>query len=203
MRTHCHLKMLVQVWALIAMWSLWCGHGPSSSFGAAVIIWGWCGWGCWLSLKQWAVIHARRHCCMVVVVMGACCCLCIIIVNCWHCVVVVVVVITHCQFGSWWSLLFGGDGWQLLSLYDGGQSSHCCVAVLGTEKKQDRDSNRKREETDSEKAQDQERVQYLSLLLCGGNIDVGGRKESDTLEKLPILEYEQAMCWFRVGLLDL
>jgi len=63
---------------------------------------------------------------------------------------VVVVVIAHCQFGSWWSLLFGGDGWQSLSLHDGGQSSHCCVAVLGTEKKQDRDSDRKREETDSE-----------------------------------------------------
>jgi len=90
--------------------------------------------------------------------------------------------------------LFGGDGWQSLSLHDGGKLSHCRMAVLGTEKKQDRDSDRKREETDSEKEQDQERVQYLSLLLCGGNIDVGGRKESDTLEKLPILEYEQVMC---------
>jgi len=69
-------------------------------------------------------------------------------------VVVVVVVIAHCQFGSWWSLLFGGDGWQLLSLHDGGQSSHCCMAVLGAEKKQDRDSNRKQEETDSKKEQD-------------------------------------------------
>jgi len=67
---------------------------------------------------------------------------------------VVVIVIARCQFGSWWSLLFGGDGWQLLSLHDGGQSSHCCVAVLGAEKKQDRDSDRKQEETDSKKEQD-------------------------------------------------
>jgi len=31
----------------------------------------------------------------------------------------------------------------------------------------------------------------------------GGRKESDRLEKLPISEYEQVTCWFRVGLLNL
>jgi len=72
-------------------------------------------------------------------------------------VVVVVVVIACYQFGSWWSLLFGGDGWQLLSLHDGGPS-HCCMAVLGAEKKQDRDSDRKQEETDSEKEQDQEGI---------------------------------------------
>ena len=91
--------------------------------------------------------------------------------------VVVVVVIARCQFGSWWLLLFG-DGWQSLPLHDGGQSSHCCEAVLGAEKKQDRDSDRKREETDSEKEQDRERAQYMSPLLRGGNVDVGGRKES-------------------------
>jgi len=38
MRAHHHLKMLVRVWALVTVWRLWCGHGPSSSFGAAVII---------------------------------------------------------------------------------------------------------------------------------------------------------------------
>ena len=65
-----------------------------------------------------------------------------------------------------------------MPLHDGGQLSHCCEAVLGTEKKQDRDSNRKGEETDSEKERDRERAQYLSPLLRGGNIDVGGRKES-------------------------
>ena len=31
----------------------------------------------------------------------------------------------------------------------------------------------------------------------------GGRKGSNRLEKLPVLEYEQVTCWFRVGLLDL
>ena len=31
----------------------------------------------------------------------------------------------------------------------------------------------------------------------------GGRKESERLEKLPVSEYEQVTCWFRVGLLDL
>ena len=30
----------------------------------------------------------------------------------------------------------------------------------------------------------------------------GGRKGSNRLEKLPVLEYEQVTCWFRVGLLD-
>jgi len=36
MHAHHCLKMLVRVWALIAVWSSWCGHGPSSLFGAAV-----------------------------------------------------------------------------------------------------------------------------------------------------------------------
>ena len=31
----------------------------------------------------------------------------------------------------------------------------------------------------------------------------GGRKGSNRLEKLPVLEDEQVTCWFRVGLLDL
>ena len=31
----------------------------------------------------------------------------------------------------------------------------------------------------------------------------GGRKEGGKLEKLPVSEYEQVTCWFRVGLLDL
>ena len=31
----------------------------------------------------------------------------------------------------------------------------------------------------------------------------GGRKGSNRLEKLPVLEYDQVTCWFRVGLLDL
>jgi hypothetical protein len=29
------------------------------------------------------------------------------------------------------------------------------------------------------------------------------KKESDRFEKLPVSEYEQVTCWFRVGLLDL
>jgi hypothetical protein len=32
------LKMLVRVWARVVVWSSWCGHEPSSSFGAAVVI---------------------------------------------------------------------------------------------------------------------------------------------------------------------
>jgi hypothetical protein len=31
----------------------------------------------------------------------------------------------------------------------------------------------------------------------------GGRKESERLEKLPVSEYEQVTCWFRMGFLDL
>ena len=38
------------------------------------------------------------------------------------------------------------------------------------------------------------------VVLCDHE---GGRKESDRLEKLPVSEYEQVTCWFRVGLLDL
>jgi len=30
----------------------------------------------------------------------------------------------------------------------------------------------------------------------------GGRKASDGFKKLPVSEYEQVTCWFRVGLLD-
>ena len=30
----------------------------------------------------------------------------------------------------------------------------------------------------------------------------GGRKEGDKFGKLPVSEYEQVTCWFRVGLLD-
>jgi len=39
------------------------------------------------------------------------------------------------------------------------------------------------------------------VVVIGDN--EGGRKESHKLEKLPVSEYEQVTCWFRVGLLDL
>jgi len=38
MRARCCLKMLMPVCALVAVWSSWSGHGPSSSFGVAVVI---------------------------------------------------------------------------------------------------------------------------------------------------------------------
>ena len=39
----------------------------------------------------------------------------------------------------------------------------------------------------------------------GGNTCAyeSGRKGSNRFKKLPVLEYEQVTCWFRVGLLDL
>jgi hypothetical protein len=43
-------------------------------------------------------------------------------------------------------------------------------------------------------------VQWGIVVLIGDN--EGGRKESNGLEKLPVSEYEQVTCWFRVGLLD-
>jgi len=38
MHACCRLKMLMPVCALVTVWSSWCGHGPSSSFGAAIVI---------------------------------------------------------------------------------------------------------------------------------------------------------------------
>ena len=40
-------------------------------------------------------------------------------------------------------------------------------------------------------------------VLCEVVDNEGGRKESNRLERLPVSEYEQVTCWFRVGLLDL
>jgi len=50
--------------------------------------------------------------------------------------------------------------------------------------------------------------QWLWEVVVGGSggeacAYEGGRKGSNRLEKLPVLEYEQVTCWFRVGLLDL
>ena len=48
---------------------------------------------------------------------------------------------------------------------------------------------------------------WLQEVVVGGSGNTcayeGGRKGSNRHEKLPVLEYEQVTCWFRVGLLDL
>ena len=52
---------------------------------------------------------------------------------------------------------------------------------------------------------------YTCIVVKGGGVLWGivvlgdsesGRQENDTFEKLPVWEYEQVTCWFRVGLLD-